>query len=115
MCLLRPSEIFKKVVYCQLQQYKRVVASRWATRDLLDLIRDDLVQVTNEHFPEWFNVEHPCHQHRLDAVKFLMRVKCHATCRSHNQKAFRKRKAVIYYTPRAPRWLENEPKELKHR
>ncbi|KAJ8669254.1 hypothetical protein QAD02_000513 [Eretmocerus hayati] len=92
MCLTRPTKEFTKIIFCQLQRFKQVATEFWAARDLLDLIKEALVKVTNDHFPRWFDESHPCYQHRLDAITIFNRVKGHAKCRENNKESFHLKK-----------------------
>ena len=82
--LCRPSTLFLRVIYVQLQNFFNCAPDLWHERELSAKLIVRAVEVTNEHFTNWFFEEDPCFQHKIEALIFLYTVKIFATCRKHN-------------------------------
>lgn len=85
--LKRPTEIFASIVETQLNAYQEVVDKYWHCQGILKKIVDSDKETTKLFYPTWFNDDHPCKEHRLEFLKFLINVKLYAQTKYNNAAA----------------------------
>ena len=82
--LTRPTNEFTRIIYHQLKSFESSWENYWASSNLLQHLSDEAEKETKEHFPEWFKADCDCCEHRISALRFMLRVKVHAKSRERN-------------------------------
>ena len=82
--LTRPRDQLSYIVYEQLRSFHSSWEKYWASEHLLDHLTEEAENHTKQHFPEWFRVDGPCNAHRLNSLRFMLRVKVYAKIRERN-------------------------------
>lgn len=85
--LTRPTDQFTGIVDVQLRAFTNVWAEHWPSNALMENMARELTVATNSAYPDWFQADGPCFDHRIAALKYLIRVKVYARTRSNNQAA----------------------------
>ena len=83
--LSRPTDNFANVIYCQLQAFSLHHKKYWASKKILADLVELGKRATNDNVPDYFAANHNCYQHRVDALKFLYRVKIYAKTAQNNK------------------------------
>ena len=85
MWLSRPTENFADIMFTQLHAYDTHYLQCWAEKDILEKLLQFGIQETNINFPEYFNKKNKCYHHKLEALKFLFKVKIFAQTNKNNK------------------------------
>lgn len=82
--LTRPTDIFTRIVHCQLEAFDAHHDSVWHLRKLGENLLDIAEKHTSSLFKDWFDKNDKCYEHRIKALQFLLRVKIYAKTKEHN-------------------------------
>ena len=83
--LTRSTNQFTKNVHHQLKSFEDSWEKYWVSDNMLQRLFKEAEKETEKHFPEWFKVEGACYdEHRLNALKLMLRVKIYAKTRVRN-------------------------------
>ena len=85
--LKRPTEKFSQIVGAQLKAYYRLWKKHWPAKGVLRRLVIDIMQSTASAYPEWYDADHPCKEHRLQHLQFLIKVKLFAQTKYNNREA----------------------------
>ena len=85
--LKRPTEKFSQIVGAQLKAYYRLCEKHCPAEGLLRKLVIDIMRSTASAYPEWYDADHPCKEHRLQQLQFLIEVKLFAQTKYNNREA----------------------------
>ena len=83
--LIRPTDIFIKVVQTQLMTFNNIWQYYWASKQILEKTTNECINATNENYSEWLDKNNPCYNHRLQALRLMMKVKIYSRTRYNNR------------------------------
>ena len=83
--LSRPTDYFANVIFTQLQAFSQHHKQYWSSKKLLGNLLEVGKSATNSKFQDYFDRDHECYEHRIDALKFLYRVKIYAKTAQNNK------------------------------
>lgn len=81
--LVRPTTLFAKVLEIQLQAFNRTYERNWASAGIVEKITQECINLTMHS--KWLDENEPCYKHRVDALKYLIRVKIYSRTRYNNR------------------------------
>lgn len=85
--LSRPTSLFIDVIKTQLMSFNRTWQQHWTSTQVLEKIANEGKHATNKMHAGWFDTNDKCYNHRMQALKFLMRVKIYSRTRYNNHAA----------------------------
>ena len=83
--LIRPTDVFTKVIETQLMAFNHTWQYYWASKKILDKITNECISVINKKHSEWFDKNNACYNHRLQALKYMIRIKLYSRTRYNNR------------------------------
>jgi len=83
--LIRPTDVFTKVVQTQLMTFNHVWQNYWASKQILDKITNECINTTNEKYSEWLDENNACYNHRLQALRYMIKIKLYSRTRYNNR------------------------------
>jgi len=83
--LIRPTDLFAKIVETQLMTFNRTWQYYWASTQILQKITNECVNITNNKHSGWLNKNNTCYKHRLQALEYMIRVKLYSRTRYNNR------------------------------
>ena len=85
--LKRPTERFAQIVGAQLRAYYKLWKKHWSAQGVLQKLVDDITISTGSTYPERYDENHPCKEHRLHHLQFLIKIKLFAQTKYNNREA----------------------------
>lgn len=83
--LVRPTSLFINIIKTQLISFNRTWEKHWASTQVLEKISNEGMHATQETHETWFDIHEECYNHRIQALKFLMKVKIYSRTRYNNR------------------------------
>lgn len=83
--LIRPTDIFTKVVQTQLMTFNNIWQYYWASKEILDKITNECINATNEKYSGWLDKNNACYDHRLQALRYMIKIKLYSRTRYNNR------------------------------
>lgn len=83
--LVRPTNLFTKVIQTQLMAFSRVWQYYWASKQILEKITNECINATNEKHCGWLDKNNACYNHRLQALRYMIKVKLYSRTRYNNR------------------------------
>ncbi|XP_068991131.1 uncharacterized protein [Neodiprion pinetum] len=83
--LSRPTDKFESIVRSQLEAFYRLWKTHWACEGLLINLIDDIITDTARLYPDWFHEGDECLQHRIELLRFMVKVKVFAQTTFNNR------------------------------
>lgn len=83
--LIRPTDLFTKVIKTQLEVFNRTWQCYWASKQILDKIMNECVTETNGKHSGWLDKNNVCYNHRLQALRHMIKVKLYSRTRYNNR------------------------------
>ena len=105
--LIRPTEQFAKVVNCQLEAFDKIHLKFWHEHCLLLKLVENVEAYTHKQFPDWFDQENICYEHRIKMLKFLLLVKIYPRTRERNNNRKTKANRPIVIKSRKLKNIQN--------
>jgi len=65
--------------------FNRTWQYHWASTDILKNIETECIHASNKIHAEWFDVNHECYNHRIQALKYMIIVKIYSRTRYNNR------------------------------
>ncbi|XP_048511950.1 uncharacterized protein LOC125501094 [Athalia rosae] len=85
--LKRPTDRYYKIVEAQLQSFLPVFIQHKHEGGILRKLVAHAIDATTKIDPQWFDESDPCNNHRIFAVRFMLRVKLQRYCQLDNRAA----------------------------
>ena len=83
--LIRPTTVLTNITKTQLKTFNHTWENHWASNHVLENIVAACVQATNRNHAGWLDTSHECYNHRMEALKYLIRVKTYSRTRYNNR------------------------------
>ena len=81
--MIRPTELFAKILKLQLTIFEQTKLRYWSSTTLVDDIMVPCKTATSSDIPFWFYCNNKCKDHREESLRFLIKIKLHASARKN--------------------------------
>lgn len=85
--LVRPTTLYTNITKTQLMAFNHTQQHYWASTKILEKIVTECVHATNKIHPKWLDKNEACYDHRMQALKYMIRVKLYSRTRYNNRAA----------------------------